>query len=63
LGAGVARDLAQPHHGIWQPVWLEPVGATHIADLRWTPDAERGILGLRVALNKRPERRSACAPA
>src|SRR5918998_104412 len=23
--------------GIWQPVWLEPVPATHLAELRWTP--------------------------
>ena len=42
--------------GIWQPVWLEPVGTTHIADVRWTPDAERGILGLRAALNTMPDR-------
>ena len=37
--------------GIWQPVWLEPVGATHIEDIRWTPDVDRGMLGLHVALN------------
>ena len=42
--------------GIWQTVWLEPVGATYINELRWTPDAERGSLGLRVALNATPER-------
>lgn len=42
--------------GIWQPVWLEPVAPTHIAALRWTPDAERGAVGLAVALNTAPER-------
>jgi len=40
--------------GIWQPVWLEPVGARHIAGVRWTPDADRTTLGLVVALNETP---------
>ena len=39
--------------GIWQPVWLEPVGATHIASVRWTPDLDRGLLGVAVALHRR----------
>ena len=38
--------------GIWQPVWLEPVGATHITRLRWTPDLDRGLLGLGVVLQR-----------
>lgn len=38
--------------GIWQPVWLEPVGATHIAELRWTPDVEHSRLGIEVRLNR-----------
>ncbi|HEV2107770.1 MAG TPA: glycoside hydrolase family 2 TIM barrel-domain containing protein [Thermomicrobiales bacterium] len=42
--------------GIWQPVWLEPVGQTYVADLRWTPDLDRGLLGLHVRLNAPPER-------
>lgn len=53
----------QPHRiwyhrttGIWQPVWLEPVAALHIAELRWTPDLERGLLGLHVRLNAPPAR-------
>ncbi len=25
--------------GIWQPVWLEPVAASHVAALEWTPSA------------------------
>jgi beta-galactosidase/beta-glucuronidase len=32
--------------GIWQPVWLEKVGAAHIAALRWTTDLERWEIGL-----------------
>lgn len=32
--------------GIWQPVWLEPVSSVHILQLRWTPDLDRGTLGM-----------------
>jgi beta-galactosidase/beta-glucuronidase len=42
--------------GIWQPVWLEPVGRTFIQDVRWTPDLDRGVLGMHVRLNTQPER-------
>src|SRR5205085_2918471 len=31
--------------GIWQSVWLEPVHATHIGAVRWTPSLERWELG------------------
>ncbi|HEV2073844.1 MAG TPA: glycoside hydrolase family 2 TIM barrel-domain containing protein, partial [Thermomicrobiales bacterium] len=48
----------QPHKiwyhrttGIWQPVWLEPVPAISIRNLRWTPDLDRGILALHVGLS------------
>ena len=37
--------------GIWQPVWLEPVPATHITSVRWSPDLLRGTLRLRVVLD------------
>jgi beta-galactosidase/beta-glucuronidase len=47
----------QPHNiwyyrttGIWQPVWLEVVDATHILDVRWTPDIAQGLLGVQVTL-------------
>jgi beta-galactosidase/beta-glucuronidase len=42
--------------GIWQPVWLEEVPATHIAALRWMPDIDRHSLELnvRVAQPDRP---------
>jgi beta-galactosidase/beta-glucuronidase len=52
----------QPHKiwyhrttGIWQPVWLEPVARCHISDVRWTPDLDRGLLGLHLRLNRRPD--------
>jgi len=38
--------------GIWQPVWLEPVGLVHITHIRWTPDVERGFLNLFVGLER-----------
>ena len=37
-----------PVTGIWQTVWLEPVPAASIADLRLTPDVAGGALGLTV---------------
>ena len=38
--------------GIWQPVWLEPVAATHITQIRWTPDLNRGVLGVAVKVKQ-----------
>ncbi len=47
----------QPHDiwycrttGIWQPVWLECVGATHITSLHWYPNLDRGTLGFSVEI-------------
>lgn len=37
--------------GIWQTVWLEPVPATCIDDLRTTPDLDAGELRVRVSVN------------
>ncbi|WP_206185884.1 glycoside hydrolase family 2 protein [Sphingosinicella sp. BN140058] len=37
--------------GIWQTVWLEPVSRLHIADVRATPDIDRGMVDLQVALS------------
>lgn len=34
--------------GIWQPVWLEPVSATSVADLKLVPDIDRGRLEVTV---------------
>jgi beta-galactosidase/beta-glucuronidase len=36
--------------GIWQPVWLEPVPASHIAGLVWRPSAADGTVGVRVSI-------------
>ncbi|HEV2887479.1 MAG TPA: glycoside hydrolase family 2 TIM barrel-domain containing protein [Jatrophihabitans sp.] len=38
--------------GIWKPVWLEPVPATRIEHLRWTPDVENAVLRLDIRLNR-----------
>lgn len=38
--------------GIWQPVWLEPVAATYITQVRWTPDVDRGVLGVAVKIHR-----------
>ena len=37
--------------GIWQTVWLEPVPALHIADVRATPDIDRQVIDVDVATN------------
>ena len=37
--------------GIWQTVWLEPVPELHIADVRATPDIDRGVVEVDVALS------------
>jgi beta-galactosidase/beta-glucuronidase len=42
--------------GIWQPVWLEPVGDTYVKDVRWTPWVDSGLLAVYVTLNQPPER-------
>jgi beta-galactosidase/beta-glucuronidase len=38
--------------GIWQPVWLEPVSETSIADVCWTPDSQRSTLAFSLALRR-----------
>jgi hypothetical protein len=42
--------------GIWQPVWVERAGDVHITEIRWTPDVDRGVLGVQVRLNREPDR-------
>jgi len=37
--------------GIWQTVWLEPVAKLHIEDVRATPDIDRGVVDIAVALS------------
>lgn len=47
------KQLSNPHGiwytpvtGIWQTVWLEPVGKKHIEDLRILPDIDRNVLSV-----------------
>lgn len=40
-----------PVTGIWQTVWLEPVTAKHIQDLRITPDIDQHLLTVKAHLN------------
>ncbi len=42
--------------GIWQPVWIETVGAASISALRWTPDLDRTTLGMRLRLARQTDR-------
>jgi beta-galactosidase/beta-glucuronidase len=41
----------QATSGIWQTVWIEPTPALHIADVRATPDIDRGVVDVDVALS------------
>lgn len=44
-----------PVTGIWQTVWLEPVSATHITNLRVTPDIDRKEVRVNAtSRNRRP---------
>ncbi|WP_316831456.1 glycoside hydrolase family 2 protein [Pedobacter aquatilis] len=38
--------------GIWQSVWLEPVGSTYIENIHLTPDVENNRLAISVAANQ-----------
>ena len=40
-----------PVTGIWQTVWLEPVAAQHIAQLKTTPDIDKKTVKVEVATN------------
>ncbi len=42
--------------GIWQTVWLEPVPATYISQVRWTPDLDRGRLNVQISVWPRTSR-------
>lgn len=37
--------------GIWQTVWLEPVPDLHITEVRATPDIDKGVIAVQVALS------------
>lgn len=40
-----------PVSGIWQTVWMEPVPALHIAEVRAVPDTDQGRLDVEVAMS------------
>jgi beta-galactosidase/beta-glucuronidase len=40
--------------GIWQPVWLEPLPAISIEEIRWTPDVDRFGVGMTLRFSARP---------
>ncbi len=40
--------------GIWQPVWLEPLPAIAIDEIRWTPDVDRFGVGMTLRLDRAP---------
>jgi beta-galactosidase/beta-glucuronidase len=42
--------------GIWQPVWLEPVPADRITEVRWTPDLDAGQLRMDVRFARADDR-------
>jgi beta-galactosidase/beta-glucuronidase len=41
--------------GIWQPVWIEWVPATHVTQLCWSADVGAGTVTLELQLNREPE--------
>jgi beta-galactosidase/beta-glucuronidase len=41
-----------PVSGIWQTVWLEPVPKLRVQDMKITPDIDKGVLAVNVALNR-----------
>ena len=42
----------EPVSGIWQTVWLEPVPATHVQDLKIVPDLEAGAVRVTVEASR-----------
>jgi hypothetical protein len=46
--------------GIWQTVWLEPVGRTYIESIEMTPDVDAGVLRLRVNIGNPPTNPEYC---
>ena len=40
--------------GIWQTVWLEPVPAIYVSEVRWTPDLDRERLAVQVSVVRPP---------
>lgn len=49
--------------GIWQPVWLERVPRTHIANVQFVPDLPTGSVAVEITLNGAPKEAVACEVA
>jgi hypothetical protein len=47
---GLSRGRYTPTSGIWQTVWLEPVGNVSVKNLKITPDIDKGTLTVEVGL-------------
>src|SRR5579872_211794 len=41
--------------GIWQPVWIETHQSAYVTSVRWTPDIDRGALGMGVTISQGKE--------
>ena len=41
--------------GIWQSVFIEPVGNNHITNLKFTPDIDKGLVEFEIELSEKPE--------
>lgn len=57
------RYVYSPVSGIWQTVWLEPVPARHIADIRNDPDIDRSVVEVTVNPDQMDEELTAVAIA
>jgi beta-galactosidase/beta-glucuronidase len=47
---GLSRGRYTPTSGIWQTVWLEPVGNVSVKNLKITPDIDKGTLTVEAGL-------------
>ena len=47
-----------PTSGIWQTVWLEPVNAAYITDLKITPDVDNSAVTVRPSHDAHARRRA-----
>lgn len=46
--------------GIWQPVWLEPVPPSYLANIHFTPDLARAMVGVEIKLGRTPRQPLDC---
>ncbi len=67
---GKQEWLKEPHviwyhrtSGIWQPVWLEPVGDVHISKFHLTPDIARSTVTVEATLNRKLKAPGAGSPS